>query len=166
MASNQSRPFIQYDAVITAPCFSLGVRCHGEEWLQAVDFMPFGLEQKARTYLAREVVQQIHAYLRDSRFCFDLPLQLKGTAFQQRVWELIARIPQGQTTSYGRLAQNMDTAPRAIGQACGANPCPIIVPCHRVIASNGGLGGFNRQAGGFLVTVKRWLLSHEQSDAS
>jgi methylated-DNA-[protein]-cysteine S-methyltransferase len=63
--------------------------------------------------------------------------------------------------TYGALAAALQSSARAVGGACGANPYPVVVPCHRVIASDGGLGGFARQRGGFLLEVKRWLLQHE-----
>ena len=91
---------------------------------------------------------------------FGLPLRPSGTAFQRRVWGEIAAIPCHQTKSYGELAKALHNAPRAVGQACGANPFPLVVPCHRVIASGGALGGFARQRGGFLLEIKRWLLAH------
>jgi methylated-DNA-[protein]-cysteine S-methyltransferase len=101
------------------------------------------------------------AYLADPTFTFGLPLRPAGTFFQRRVWGEIAAIPLGETETYGALAKNLKNAPRAVGQACGANPYPLVVPCHRVIAAGGGLGGFNRHGGGFLLEVKRWLLTHE-----
>ena len=87
-----------------------------------------------------------------------------GTHFQRRVWAEIAAIPLGQTHTYGQLAKSLKNAPRAVGQACGSNPYPIVVPCHRVVATGGGLGGFARERGGFLLDVKRWLLTHENSE--
>ena len=73
----------------------------------------------------------------------------------------MAAIPTGRTDTYGELAKRLKIAPRAVGQACGANPYPLVVPCHRVVAAGGGLGGFNRQGGGFQLDVKRWLLRQE-----
>jgi methylated-DNA-[protein]-cysteine S-methyltransferase len=104
----------------------------------------------------------LHAYLKQPDFVFGLPLKPSGTIFQRRVWEQIAAIPCGITRTYGEVAQSLSNAPRAVGQACGANPFPLVVPCHRVIATGGGLGGFSRHGGGFLLDVKRWLLAHEQ----
>jgi O-6-methylguanine DNA methyltransferase len=92
-------------------------------------------------------------------FAFGLPLRPAGTTFQRRVWEQISAIPTGRTHTYGEVAKNLKNAPRAVGQACGANPYPIVVPCHRVVATSGGLGGFARERGGFLLDVKRWLLT-------
>ena len=90
-----------------------------------------------------------------------MPLLVQGTVFQNRVWQAIARIPYGQTQSYGHISEALSSSPRAVGGACGANPFPVIVPCHRVIAKNGSLGGFARSTGGFLLQVKADLLAHE-----
>jgi methylated-DNA-[protein]-cysteine S-methyltransferase len=78
------------------------------------------------------------------------------------VWAAIAAIPFGETRSYGGLAESIGSGARAVGNACGANPYPLVVPCHRVIAADQSLGGFARQRGGFLLTVKQWLLQHER----
>ena len=91
------------------------------------------------------------------RFATKLDLRV-GTPFQRRVWEALLRIPKGKTVSYAELARRVGAprAARAVGQAVGANPIPILVPCHRVIASSGGLGGYS---GG--LDLKCWLLDHE-----
>lgn len=149
-----------YNAVVAAPGFCLGVRCSAEEVLD-IDFIAPQAEVAPDSPLAAEVRRQLLAYLANPAFIFGLPLRPSGTPFQRRVWEQIAAIPLGQTRSYGAVAQRLHNAPRAVGQACGANPFPVVVPCHRVVASDGGLGGFARQGGGFLLDVKRWLLRHE-----
>ena len=77
------------------------------------------------------------------------------------VYAVVRQVPRGRVTTYGAIADALQNSPRAVGQACGANPYPVVVPCHRVIACGGELGGFARQNGGFLLTVKRWLLAHE-----
>lgn len=151
-----------YQAIVAAPGFALGVQCNADE-ITGIEFLEPRSEQAPTTPLAAEAVRQLQAYLADPAFIFGLPLRPAGTAFQRRVWGEIAAIPLGKTESYGALAKNLKNAPRAVGQACGANPYPLVVPCHRVIAASGGLGGFNRQGGGFLLEVKRWLLSHENS---
>jgi methylated-DNA-[protein]-cysteine S-methyltransferase len=151
-----------YQAIVAAPGFALGVQCDADE-ITAIEFLEPQVEQAPETPLAAEAVRQLRAYLADPAFAFGLPLRPSGTTFQRRVWAEIAAIPPGQTHSYGQLAKNLKNAPRAVGQACGANPFPLVVPCHRVIASGGGLGGFSRQGGGFLLDIKRWLLSHENS---
>jgi methylated-DNA-[protein]-cysteine S-methyltransferase len=149
-----------YQAVVAAPCFRIGLRCDERE-IHSLDYLEPGPEVPPANALAAEAGRQLRAYLADSACTFSLPLRASGTAFQRRVWEQIAAIPSHQTRSYGELASMLHNAPRAVGQACGANPFPLIVPCHRVIASGGGLGGFARQRGGFLLDVKRWLLVHE-----
>lgn len=103
---------------------------------------------------------QLAAYFVDATADFDLPLDLGGTPFQQRVWAAIRSIPPGSTRTYRDLARDLGSAPRAVGQACRANPCPIVVPCHRVVSVNG-LGGFAGDRTGRKLAVKRWLLRHE-----
>ena len=149
-----------YQAIVSAPGFSIGVRCDEAEIL-AIDYLEPRADVAPANALAFEAARQLSAYLADADFVFALPLRPSGTAFQRRVWDQIAAIPNHQTRTYGELAKALHNAPRAVGQACGANPFPLVVPCHRVIASGGGLGGFARQRGGFLLDVKRWLLAHE-----
>lgn len=105
---------------------------------------------------------QLQAYLDDPRHAFDLPLMLAGTRHRLAVWEAMQRIAPGKVRSYGELARELGSSARAVGGACGANPLPVIVPCHRVVASGGGLGGFmGARAEGFELGIKRWLLEHE-----
>jgi methylated-DNA-[protein]-cysteine S-methyltransferase len=152
-----------YNAILGAPGFSLGVRCTDDE-ITAIDFLEPQPAQPPTTPLAAEAVRQLQAYLNDPAFEFSLPLRPSGTPFQRKVWAQIAAIPPGRTDTYGQLAKLLKNAPRAVGQACGANPFPLVVPCHRVVAAGGGLGGFSRHGGGFLLDVKRWLLNHEHSE--
>ncbi len=102
-----------------------------------------------------EVIRQLQAYFRGELRQFDLPLALKGTQFQRRVWNALREIPYGETISYLQLAERIGSpkAVRAVGLANGSNPIPIIVPCHRVIGSDGSLTGF----GGGLSTKKKLL---------
>lgn len=151
-----------YAAIVAAPGFSLGIRCTGEDWVEEIEFLEPCPERRAASPLAMETARQLRAFLRDPDFVFGLPLKPSGTPFQRRVWTQVAAIPRGETRTYGDIARALANAPRAVGQACGANPFPLIVPCHRVVAANGGLGGFDRHGGGFLLDVKRWLLAHEQ----
>jgi methylated-DNA-[protein]-cysteine S-methyltransferase len=156
----KARPNQEYQAIIAAPGFCLGVQCSDEE-VTGIDFLEPRPELAATTALASETVRQLRAYLADPTFCFGLPLRPAGTLFQRRVWEQISAIPTGAVHTYGQVAKNLNNAPRAVGQACGSNPYPVVVPCHRVVATGGGLGGFARERGGFLLDVKRWLLRHE-----
>lgn len=115
-----------------------------------------------RNSIAHLACIQIQAYLDDPRHAFDLPLQLSGTHHQLAVWEAMQRIPAGSTRTYGELARELGSSARAVGGACGANPIPVVVPCHRVIAAGGAIGGFmGSRSEGFELTIKRWLLGHE-----
>jgi methylated-DNA-[protein]-cysteine S-methyltransferase len=111
--------------------------------------------------LAKEVCKQLQAYLVNPSFVFDLSLHISGTTHQRRVWQVIKTIPSGNTCSYADIATRLSSAPRAVGQACGANRLPIVIPCHRVISRNGGIGGFMNARNGFPLDIKRWLLHHE-----
>lgn len=103
-------------------------------------------------------IEQLNAYFNSRLTKFELPLSLSGTAFQQGVWRELQKINYGSTASYGQIAAavNKPKAARAVGMANNKNLIPIIIPCHRVIGSNGALIGF---AGG--LDTKRWLLQHE-----
>ena len=149
-----------YSAVLSAPGFSIGICCNDDE-VTDITYLEPQPEIAPKTPLAREVVRQLRAWLKDPRFEFGLPLAPAGTHFQRRVWAVVASIPLGETRSYGEVATLIHSGPRAVGNACGANPYPIVVPCHRVIAANQALGGFGKQGGGFLLEVKKWLLQHE-----
>jgi methylated-DNA-[protein]-cysteine S-methyltransferase len=110
------------------------------------------------TPLLEKAGRQLTEYFAGARMVFDLPLAPAAAPFQRRMREAMIAIPYGETQSYGALAQALGSVPRAVGQACGDNPIPIIVPCHRVLAAGGGIGGFSAPGG---VTTKRWLLAHE-----
>jgi methylated-DNA-[protein]-cysteine S-methyltransferase len=109
------------------------------------------------TPLLTEAVRQLQAYFRGEISAFDLPLKPSGTAFDQKVWQAMRDIPPGETRSYADLAHAVGSAPRAIGRACGRNPIPIVIPCHRVL-SRGGIGGYS---GGEGLPTKRRLLALE-----
>jgi len=149
-----------YQAKLLAPFALLGIRTEGDV-LAEITFLPrTGKPLAPQARLAARACAQIERYLNDPQFRFDLPLVPQGTEFQRRVWAKIAAIGAGRTRSYGELARELRSAPRAVGQACGANPIPIVVPCHRVLAA-GGIGGFAHHQGGFHLAIKRWLLAHE-----
>jgi methylated-DNA-[protein]-cysteine S-methyltransferase len=110
------------------------------------------------TRMLGQARRQLEAYFDGDPAPFELPLAPAGSDFQRRVWERMGAIPLGRTLSYGELARELGSAARAVGAACGANPIPIIVPCHRVIAADGGLGGYSGQGG---VETKQALLRLE-----
>jgi methylated-DNA-[protein]-cysteine S-methyltransferase len=106
-----------------------------------------------------EAAHQLEAYFAGRRTGFDLPLRPAGTPFRRRVWDAMCAIPFGHTRTYGEIARELGSAARAVGGACGANPIPIVIPCHRVLAAGGREGGYSGLGG---VTTKHWLLGHER----
>jgi len=114
--------------------------------------------------LAERVARQLERYRADPDTKFDLPLLIEGTEFQRRVWEIMCAIPRGRTLTYGEVARKMGAgasdAARLVGQACGDNKLPIVIPCHRIVGADG-IGGFSHTTDGYLIEVKRWLLMHE-----
>jgi methylated-DNA-[protein]-cysteine S-methyltransferase len=121
--------------------------------------LAWGAGLRARnTPLLSRAAEQLEEYFAGRRRDFDLPLDPAGTPFRRRVWSQMQRIPFGRTVSYGTLADRLGTAARAVGGACGANPIPILIPCHRVLAGDGRIGGYS---GGGGVDTKRFLLALE-----
>jgi methylated-DNA-[protein]-cysteine S-methyltransferase len=150
-----------FNAVIDAPFGKVGIRLEADA-VREIVYLPDSVQNVApETPLAKEVAQQIERYLENASAGFDLPLAAVGTAFQQRVWAAINEIPLGVVLTYGPRARQVGSVPRAVGQACGSNYLPLVIPCHRVVASSG-IGGFAHHAGeNFFRDVKRWLLAHE-----
>jgi methylated-DNA-[protein]-cysteine S-methyltransferase len=152
-----------FEARLRTPFAVLGIRTEGDA-LAEIRFLPKASKGLApQNDLAARACAQIGRYLADPEFRFDLPLARRGTEFQRRVWAKIAAISPGRTRRYGDLAQELRLPPRAVGQACGENPFPLVVPCHRVVAA-AAIGGFAHSDGGFQLSVKRWLLLHEGAD--
>lgn len=114
----------------------------------------------AETPLLQAASLQLEEYFDRRRKSFDLPLAPAGTAFQKSVWRAMQQIPYGEVMPYIAIARQLGTSPRAVGGACGRNPLPIIIPCHRVVAS-GGLGGYSGFDG---LDSKSFLLSLERGD--
>ncbi|MFZ5751058.1 MAG: methylated-DNA--[protein]-cysteine S-methyltransferase [Pseudomonadota bacterium] len=110
-----------------------------------------------RTPALDRAVAQLGAYFAGTRRAFDLPLRF-GEGFQGSFLRALAAIPFGETRTYGELAADLGASPQAIGQACGANPMPVLIPCHRVLAAGGRLGGFSAPGG---IETKVALLRHE-----
>ena len=150
-----------YQAKLATPFAVLGIRTNGA-WLTDIEYLPPDTPPLVfQNELAKEVCRQLQAYLSDPNFVFDLSLHISGTNHQRRVWQAIKIIPSGSTSSYADIAVRLSSAPRAVGRACGANRFPIVIPCHRVISKNGGIGGFMNSRNGFPLDIKRWLLRHE-----
>lgn len=156
------RSSTNFQAKLDTPFGLVGVRTEGEALAEIV-YLPRSAGALApANALAERACAQIEKYIADPGYRFKLPLKQVGTAFQRRVWEQLAAIPCGETRRYGDIARVLKSAPRAVGQACGTNYFPLVIPCHRVVAANG-LGGFAHTSSGYLLEVKRWLLLHEQA---
>lgn len=153
----------RFNAIVPAPFGAVGIRLNAANThVQELVYLPANTpKQKADGPLAERASEQVKTFLLNPNFQFDLPLLVQGTAFQNKVWQVIASLEAGQVLTYKQVGQLIQCgAPRAVGGACGANPYPLIVPCHRVVGANG-IGGFAQHDDGFYIAVKRWLLAHE-----
>lgn len=152
----------EFDGVIALPFGMMGISIQQNQ-LAGLTFLPPTTKiLAAQNELAYLAEAELRLWCSNPKHSFDLPLrQNLGTSFQQRVWQFMLQIPAGETRTYGQAAKTLHSSPRAVGGACGRNPLPIIVPCHRITAQKG-LGGFNQQNTGWLIEIKQWLLQHEQ----
>ena len=153
-----------FDVTVDFPRMKVAVATRDERVVE-IRYLP--LSSKVvfpRNPLAERAAAQLGAYLADPDTKFDLPLAIEGTPFQRRLWQALCEIPRGRTRTYGELARELGGAhfdmSRAVGQACGDNRLPVVIPCHRVVAADG-IGGFAHSTGGYLLEAKRWLLAHE-----
>lgn len=158
-----SRNVEAFQACLRAPFATLGITAT-DTHVTGIRFLAPSIAARApkRNTIAFLACVQIQSYLEDPNFVFDLPLKLAGTHHRLAVWEAMQRIEAGKTRTYGELAKDIGSSARAVGGACGANPIPVVVPCHRVIAAGGDIGGFmGARSDGFERDIKRWLLEHE-----
>jgi methylated-DNA-[protein]-cysteine S-methyltransferase len=148
-------------AVMAAPFGAVAIESRAGRIcrIDLLDRKPPAPEGKVDPLVAR-VIAQLNRYFDDPRAAFDLPLEIDGTPFQRAVWTAIAAIPPGRVQRYGEIGTALGAPARAVGQACGDNRLPLVIPCHRVVAA-AGLGGFAHATDGFALRVKRWLLEHE-----
>lgn len=152
-----------FDVVVDFPKMKVAVVTR-EARVAEIRYLPPSTPTKAPVNaLAERAAGQLERYRADPDTVFDLPLLVEGTEFQKRLWQALCGIPRGTTLTYGELARRLGAEPRAVGQACGDNRLPIVIPCHRVVAADG-IGGFAHASGGYLVEAKRWLLLHECAD--
>jgi methylated-DNA-[protein]-cysteine S-methyltransferase len=149
-----------FDVIVGFPRMKVAVATRGARIAEIRYLPPSAALISAQNPLAEEAARQLERYREDPRARFDLPLLVEGTPFQRRLWDALCEIPRGKTLTYGELARRLDAEPRAVGQACGDNRLPIVIPCHRVVAANG-IGGFAHATTGYLLEAKRWLLAHE-----
>ena len=152
---------MDYQAIISAPFGKLGIRCSDTDLL-GIEFLPKQTATRPPvSEMAKTICAELEAYLADPRHEIDLPFELDGTHHQCAVWQAMLEIPVGQTRSYGELAAGIHSSAQAVGQACGNNPIPIVIPCHRVVGKTG-LGGFMHRGDEGALDIKRWLLTHER----
>jgi methylated-DNA-[protein]-cysteine S-methyltransferase len=149
-----------YDAVLELPFARVGIVTQDGRLLRIDYLNRHHRPRTAGSRVAADATRQILRYLKSPGFVFDLPLDLRGTRFQKRVWKALAAIPAGEVRTYGGLARQLGTGARAIGNACRANPLPIIIPCHRVVAASG-VGGYSGKTSGAALASKKRLLEHE-----
>ena len=148
-----------YQLRFSAPFAVIGICCD-ESAVISADYLPRKTPPlPPQNYLAAEVAKQLCAYLANPRHCFDVPLYPAATAHQQKARRHILQVPSGKTATYKTIAALINSSPRAIGGACRANAVPLMVPCHRIVATNGigGFGGGKRD----MPQMKKWLLRHE-----
>lgn len=124
----------------------------------AIVALDWGRGGTDETPLLRRARKQLKEFFAGRREGFDLPLAPRGTPFQRKVWQVLEAIPRGQTRGYGEIARQLGTAPRAVGGACGRNPIPILIPCHRVMAADRSLTGYSGRGG---LRMKEALLARE-----
>jgi methylated-DNA-[protein]-cysteine S-methyltransferase len=149
-----------FDVIVAFPKMKVGVKTR-DDCVVEIRYLPPSTEVVApKNSLAQKAAMQLDAYRDDPDARFDLPLLIEGSSLQKKVWDAMCAIPRGKTRTYGELARELGADARAIGQACGDNRLPIVIPCHRIVAADG-LGGFAHSTTGYLLEVKRWLLMHE-----
>ena len=159
----KDQPREAFQACLRTPFATLGITTTATH-VTGIRFLAPSVPAKAppRDSVAFLACVQLQAYLENSSYAFDLPIALSGTHHRLQVWEAMQRIAPGRTRTYGELARELRSSARAVGGACGANPIPVVVPCHRVVGANRGIGGFmGARTEGFELGIKRWLLEHE-----
>ena len=153
-----------YDVIVEFPKMKVAVKTHGGHVVEIRYLPPASAVLAPKNALAARAAEQLERYREDPDAPFDLPLLIEGTPLERAVWNAMSAIPRGRTRTYGELARELEAAhvctPRALGQACGDNRLPVVIPCHRVVAADG-IGGFGHASGGYLLEAKRWLLMHE-----
>jgi methylated-DNA-[protein]-cysteine S-methyltransferase len=151
-----------YDVVLGFPKMKVAVATRDGR-VAGIRYLPPSVAELApKNELAERAARQLERYRGDPDAKFDLPLLIEGTEFQRRVWDVMCSIPRGRTLTYGEVARRLEGEARVVGQACGDNRLPIVIPCHRVVAADG-IGGFSHTTSGYLIEAKRWLLMHESS---
>lgn len=150
----------QYSSVVNTPIGKISLTVKNDQ-LITLDFLYDDQSIQPVIHPATEhLVEDLKGYLNDPHYQFKYAVQLYGSHFQNKIWQTLLEIPIGKTRTYGQVAKEHSSSPRAVGQACRSNPIPIFVPCHRIVAANG-LGGFSGKRQGKWLKLKEWLLKHE-----
>ena len=149
-----------YDVTVDFPRMKVAVTTREGKVVGIRYLPPSSPAVSPKNPLAEKAARQLEHYREDPDTVFDLPLLVEGSPLQRSVWDAMCAIPRGRTRTYGELARELRADARAIGQCCGDNRLPIVIPCHRVVAADG-IGGFSHTTEGYLIEVKRWLLAHE-----
>lgn len=150
----------EHDAIIRSPIGYIGIVTEGDAVTGIRLNIEAGRERIPREGVAADAARALKEYFHSGNWPDRIPLHEKGTPFQKRVWALLRSIRPGEALTYGEVAQRLHSGPRAVGQACRANPCPLLTPCHRVVAASG-TGGFSGAVDGGWPRMKAWLLRHE-----
>ncbi|MFM9834892.1 MAG: methylated-DNA--[protein]-cysteine S-methyltransferase [Methylophilaceae bacterium] len=154
----QNKRHLQFDCIVSAPFGAVGLMQQNGQI--AIEFISQKLDPKhSDNKTLSHISAQIEAYFADAKNELKPTSKLNGTEYQKRVWQAISAIPRGQVLTYGQIAHQIGSGPRAVANACGANNLPLVIPCHRVVAKNG-LGGF-MQGDPNGLKIKKWLLNHE-----
>lgn len=158
--TDQDRPEASRHAVVRTDVGTLRLTAH-DDHLVAIAWQrqPAAAPAQAPSALLREAAGQLAAYFQGRLKRFDLPLRPRGTVYQRMIWAFIYDIPHGDTLSYGEIGTLTGSFARKVARTCGQNPIPIVIPCHRVLAANGGPGGYS---GGEGIGTKHALLRLER----
>lgn len=150
-----------YDAIFSTDIATIGIQLENSKLIK-VDYLMSKNNKKPISKLAKNIQNKIEKYLKDNSKTNNLKIDLKlhVTPFQEKVLNQLVLIPYGETRTYGEIAQKLKTSPRAVGNACRRNPIPIVIPCHRVVASKS-LGGYSGATEGETQDIKRHLLKSE-----
>lgn len=150
----------EFDYILPSPIGNLGLSVSAKG-IRCLSYMKAKEQVRLpRDGLAKKVFLQLQEYFELRRTSFNLPIDIVGTKYQNKVWTEVATIAYGESRTYGDIAQSINSGPRAVGNACRRNPIPIIIPCHRVVKKSG-LGGYCGSVVGKEIQQKDWLLRHE-----
>jgi len=161
----------EYDEIIDSPVGFLGVKFAGSD-LSRIVFLGKNLPEKIvvtvtkkNKNLSKNLKLTLEGYFRNPHDISQPQTALSGTEFQKKVWRVLSSINTGKTMTYGDIAKQLSSSPRAVGNACRRNPIPIFIPCHRAVSASG-RGGFMGHTTGEAMEIKDWLLAHEQETPS